>query len=842
MPQYHVIKNYFSDKKIDAGLAPVFRIFLNQESIDYDEETLEAEFAEGSILSFPSDLRTSWDTLLRQKKDAEGFSVIAYALAGNISNERYRWLIDKLTIDIPSYISFSPSLIIVAATFGSTEFLQLLLDKGYQPSLNELKEGLFFSVYHGHQEIFDCLFSALNEKRRQNMESEFTLDMLRDDTGNTLLHIAVMGGVSTMIETMARSANLMTLLNNQGHRVIDEVVLSGNELLFKQFIHLHTICAIDINYSALLHTMAKSLVFSASQQMLLLSLRAYYIENTGLLDSLIREAIDAGNSQFVKVLLLELPNDYNLNDLLDYARRKECQEIIFLFGEEEQFRRWIVAVKSNIFERFSAYVDRKNKKQCEDLAKDDHVLKPYPLSTSVSTTEIKRKCDEKLQNFFYVSSYKALKEIYREISLEQRGNIASFTQSMILKRQTLSAAIKRGDDRAIQQQLLHAICGMNSVASEQTIVDDTCFLEEMSEVAESNVGIFDENVRRYTHKTHLFIETFAEEFDKTYRFYMCLSTGELLKKPDGVDQLAEVAKKAAGILPNVSVSAAALGIPLPLSIDFPSSVAVVAIIDLCLYFRDQHQQSRAGRIGHFFSATTLRDRTDIIYDAAEAMANQFYDQIEVLDNMKEGIPYVASMMVVRLFEYMVKCDENIQSSGRSRLLTLFRKLISNVINVGPEPEIIHKSLARAANDALSVQEHLVFYKNNAEERPLQLDQLYRDPTKSDPNKQWTVKGIFEHTGIRSEEGITYAGRGQNVQKYGYMNATTEEARYRGMTPSQTISWVSSWPTQQIGCAAAVSDRAHQNKKPYFSSPFGFLYTKKSPDGSKAKSGGLGYNY
>jgi hypothetical protein len=297
----------------------------------------------------------------------------------------------------------------------------------------------------------------------------------------------------------------------------------------------------------------------------------------------------------------------------------------------------------------------------------------------------------------------------------------------------------------------------------------------------------------YSPKVRLFIDTFAEQFDKTYRFYMCLSTGEILKKPDATDQLAEIAKKAAGILPNVGVSASALGLSLPLSFDFPSSVAVVAVIDLCLYLRDQHQQSRAKRIGRFFAGTTVRDRTEIIYDCAESMANQFYDQIEKLDNMQGGIPYFAEMAVVRLFEYMVKCDEHVQSSGRSRLLTFFRKLMSSIIDVGPEPEIIQKSLSRVAGDAVSIQQHLVFYKNDAEEHPLLLDQAYKDVTRHDPNKQWTAKGIFEHTGIWAEDGRTYCGRNQNVEKYGYVYSTLDDVKDRKMSVCNKTSWVHASP-------------------------------------------------
>ncbi len=52
-------------------------------------------------------------------------------------------------------------------------------------------------------------------------------------------------------------------------------------------------------------------------------------------------------------------------------------------------------------------------------------------------------------------------------------------------------------------------------------------------------------------------------------------------------------------------------------------------------------------------------------------------------------------------------------------------------------------------------------------------------------RDWTVKGIFEHAGIRSN-GIAYKGMNQNVQKYGYVYSSKDEVKNRGMRPTDVI--------------------------------------------------------
>ena len=790
MIDYSEIDSYFSNKKIER-LEKVFDIFLWQRSFSGNEMTLLAEFESFSIL--PEDEKsTAWDKLLRKVQDERNLPVLAYGLAGDISISRFAWLLEQVKSSINAYTDIPYSLVTIAATFGQVERLDALIKAGYQPSSEELKNGFFYAIYFGHQPMVEFIFSKLGT----------SLSTLKDTADNTPLHVAVMGQQLEMADYVARQdTTQMVHANKMGYLPIESAALSGEKLLLDKVINIHQICSVEINYIAILRALAKSTDFSEMHRDLLAQIHEKYHQDTTLMISLIHDAISVGNIHFIQEFLLDVRLTTDLSELNDYAKTQPHQPVIFLLGEENLYREWILNLKINLLSRYEAYVDRKPS-QLLSLAEEDGYTTAYPRANVATSTAGKKKtCQSMLDQFFQNRNIQqVLRGKYNSYDNRQadRGN---YYKEIMLPRQTLSQAIKNNDYLSLEICLLNAMqlhedyfrlyqreTRLNESSIYSPRPDDIDTTTDLQDVTTPSDYSLEPRIT-YTPKVRLFIDTFAEQFDRTYRFYMCLSTGELLKRPDATDQLAEVAKKAAGILPNVSVSAAALGIPLPLSFDFPSSVAVVAVIDLCMYIREQHQQARAKRIERFFAGTTLHDRTEIIYDCAKSMAKQFYDQIEKLDNLQGGVPYFAEIAVVRLFEYMVKCDENVQSSGRSRLLAFFRKLMSTMVDVGPEPEIIHKPLSRVAGDALSIQQHLVFYKNDAEEHPLLLDIEYRDVTRQDPSKQWTSKGIFEHTGIWAEDGHTYCGRNQNVEKYGFIYSTTEDAKRRGMSVCDKVSWV-----------------------------------------------------
>lgn len=802
MINYSDIYDYFSNKKT-SSLSQIFAIFLHQRAFSGNEVTLLAEFESFAIL--PEDEKsTAWDIMLRKEKDERNLPVIAYALSGDISPNRFNWLLEQVKPTLMTYNNLPYSLIAIAATFGQNERLDALLKAGYQPSPNELKEGLFVAAYFGHQAIFKSIFNKL----------AVPFHTLRDTDGNAPLHVAVMnpsGNQEIIDYLVSQDTTQVAHFNHAGHRPVDSAVLSSGKLLLDKLVSIHQVCSVEVDYTNILRHLAKSTIFSEIHGTVQVYICDKYNQDPELMTSLVRDAIAVGNKGFIQEILFDLPLMIDLSELVEYAKTQPHQPIVFLLGEESLFKAWVLMLRTNFSKQYEEYLDKKS---------GQLISRAKANITGMSPIDKKAAFREMLDRFLNDRNIrKILKEKY--LSFTEGQIQRSYCDSVVLPQQELSSSVKSKD------YALFKICLLQTMQLSEPFQDEVSLDADEKDTPKSDMvddltdtqvlGTLGDYVLEpqitYTPKVRLFVDTFAEEFDRTYRFYMCLSTGELLKRPDATDQLAEVAKKAAGILPNVSVSAAALGIPLPLSIDFPSSVAVVAVIDLCMYIREHNQLARAKRIERFFAGTTLYDRTEIIYDCAKSMARQFYDQIEKLDTMKGGIPYFAEIAVVRLFEYMVKCDENVQSSGRSRLLAFFRKLMSTIIDVGPEPEIVQKPLSRVAGDALSIQHHLVFYKNDAEEYPLLLDIAYRDITRQDPNKQWTAKGIFEHTGIWAENGQTYCGRNQNIEKYGYIYSTIEDANYRNMSLCTRTSWVHTRTiSESVPTNSASAIPIHTDKK------------------------------
>lgn len=193
-------------------------------------------------------------------RDSKKYPVLAYALAGDITEEHYIWLLHTLgSAGIQS--QSDANFIAIAATFGSVQRLKLLLNGYYDPTEHELQDGLFFSVYHGQEDMFDFLLSTLNKKITKNNRPALTPNELRDESNNTLLHVAVMGGHPGMINIMGCYPKLLTVRNNQEHLVIDEAVLSNNTQLVIQIAYVHSLHQTSVNYGDLVLVLIRSVNF-----------------------------------------------------------------------------------------------------------------------------------------------------------------------------------------------------------------------------------------------------------------------------------------------------------------------------------------------------------------------------------------------------------------------------------------------------------------------------------------------------------------------------------------------------------------------------------------------------
>ena len=795
MMTYSEIETYFQTQKTASGLERVFQLFLHLSDMTMTNETLQAEFSTHHVFPLVRENGTlvSGIELLRRKRDNQGIPVLAYALAGDAHISRLQWLLGILGQDvIQTYANLQCSLMAMVAFSGAQNRLELLLQY-YQPTENEYVQGLFSATYYGHIHLVPFILEKINSIKRQNIQPEVDVHALRDAEGNTCLHIAVLGSKQQSIDFFARNATQAYLdkLNNRQYKAVDEAVLANNKHIVIQIAYIYSLRQTDINYNDLIFVLIRRGTFYDAQKEMLLHLRQHHTNAVTSIEDWIRAAIDVNNEAIVKEFIIDLPHYLDINSLITYANSNNRQSIVSLLSEEQLAKQWIRELMEIILARLSAYIYRQ-KYQLDQLARDDRLPEKSYKETKHPSDAPRRlsECQQALSNLFYGSYFNELKQLYKALPTHSR-NISLLSEKIILQRQTLTQKIRVsnkdivGFNKIIQEAINMAagflIVGFDStpdVISTEPV--DRINSSQMSEISYEDDGSDDE-MPRFTEKQMHFVNRFVEQFDQTYQLYKCLSSGNVVKKPDEIDRLAEIAKTVAiGVLPDINVSAPMFGVPLPFSISLPSGIAVAAVIDLLMFIRDQTEQNQAQRAGRFFDSWTLRDRVNGIYECAEFLATRFRDQIGLLSH-NESIPRMADMAVARIFRHAMGSNGHTVSRAPSKIGTLFRYVASTIVNVGPEPEVIRKSLIEISVDALSKYEHRVFAWDREDERFLILDEQISQGRFRD----WTVKGIFEHTGIRSN-GISYKGMNQNVQKYGYAYSSKDEIRNRGMRPTNDI--------------------------------------------------------
>ena len=796
MITYSEIETYFQTQKTASELERVFQLFLHSSDMAMTNETLQAEFSTHHVLPLVREngILVSGIELLRRKRDSQNIPVLAYALAGDAHISRLQWLLETLgQYVIQSYVNLQCSLIAIAAFPGVQNRLELLLQY-YQPSENEYMQGLFSATYYGHIHLVSFILEKINEIKRQNGQPEVDVHALRDTDGNTCLHIAVLGRKEQSIDFFARNATQEYLdkLNNRQYKAIDEAVLSNNKHIVIQIAYFYSLHQTDTNYSDLIFVLIRHDAFYDAQKEMLLHLRQHHTNAAISIEDWIRAAVDVNNEAIVKEFIIDLPHYLDINNLLTYASSNNRQSIVSLLSEEQLAKQWIKELMEIILARLSAYIYRQ-KHQLDQLARDDRLPEKSYKETKHPSDAPRRlsECQQALNNLFYGSYFNELKRLYKALPTHSR-NISLLSEKIILQRQALTQKIRAsskdivGFNKLIQEAINMAanffIVGFDltpdAISTAPVALINSS--RHMSEISYEDDGSDDE-MPRFTEKQMHFVNRFVEQFDQTYQLYKCLSSGNVVKKPDETDRLAEIAKTVAiGVLPDINISAPMFGVPLPFSISLPSGIAVAAVIDLLMFIRDQTEQNQAQRAGRFFDSWTLRDRVNGIYECAEFLATRFRDQIGLLSH-NESIPRMADMAVARIFRHAMSSNGHTVSRAPSKVGTLFRYVASTIVNVGPEPEVVRKSLIEISVDALSKYEHRVLAWDREDERFLILDEQISQGRFRD----WTVKGIFEHAGIRSN-GIAYKGMNQNVQKYGYVYSSKDEVKNRGMRPTDVI--------------------------------------------------------
>lgn len=796
----------------------VFKKAFHDGEVENTISALEREFSPGFF-----------NQPLNKRDQRKGYPLIAYALAGNWSPLKWKWLLRKLnSSDLQSYESCCP-LINIVVIFGCKEKLKALIDAS-SPKETALTNGLLLAAYYGKLEMFNLLETTINHSRSQKGKSEIVLNNIKDEDGNTLLHLTVIGKQASMLQRLISiSIETVRMENKKRRQPIDEALFSGDIDFFEEILRIYNENRISENVTRLIDIIVKNDFSGQNKSML------YHLLKEGLtgsdytrkLDRILRSAIDSGNSviieEFVGKVLLTTGTEV-LNSLLEYAEskhriagknsQKEClNTIISLINREVVFRLWVSEIQRNLIAHLHAYIFRQNNlARLKALAEEDGVenyLAPEVLQLRIITGALSKEdklqyCTESVNRLLYFNNNNSLRlrEFYARISESQRRDASIFLKYFRVIRRDLIACFKQPaniDYETFEKKLISALTNaFESMIEEKTvrfpvisgasltIIPTAINRASLHTSATSNYQPVFENhaaAPSWTDKQEEFIEKFANEFDAAHRFYMCISTGQAVRPRDGIDELAEAGRRFSAFIPNVSVSAAATGLPLPMTFTLPSSVVVAAMIDLSLMIREYVFKQQARQISYFFNGTLLRDRTEMIYHFAYSVAREWSDQISLLHI--DSVRKLAELAVARMIRHL-SVRGNIISSSASSIGALTRKVASFIIDVGPEPEIHLRCIDSIANNAMSVREHLVMRRNQEEESKLRLADPHNDISQANHNKYWTAKGIFEHTGVRTLTGATYASSGQDVGKYGYRKITTEETN--GMAPTDIVPW------------------------------------------------------
>ena len=790
MMTYFDIETYFTMQQRSPELESVFQLFLLPSDMSITIETLQAEFSAHHVLPLVTEngRLVSGIELLRRKKDQQDIPLLAYALAGHAHISRLQWLLDILGRDrIQSYSRLACSLMAVVAFSGKQDRLEQLLQY-YESTENEYIQALFAATYYGHIDLLPFILEKINDIKRQHQLAALDIHALRDSENNSCLHIAVLGAKEKSVDFFARYATqaYLDVRNNRKYRAIDEAVLSNHKHIFDQINYCHTLCQIDTSFNDLIMMFIRHATFEETHRAMLLHLRQHHINDSTSIDNWLKAAIEVNNDAIVKEFIIDLPYYLDINHLIAYAKSNNRPFIASLLSEEQLARQWIKELMESILARLGAYICRQ-KDQLDQLAKEDRLSEKSYKETRHSSDAPQRlgECQQALTNLFYGPYFNELKQIYKDLPTHRR-EIGLLSKAIILNRQMLTQKARTFHKdivgfNMIIQEAIHLAASSFSVVFDPSPTQPVALIHSSQISSNSYHDDSDDEPPPFSAKQRHFVERFVEQFDQTYQLYKCLSSGNVIKKPDETDKLAEIAKTVAtGMLPDINISAPMLGVPLPFSMSLPSGLAVAAVIDLLMFMRDHQEQHQAQRAGRFFDSWTLRDRVNAIYECAEFLATRFRDQIRLLSH-HESIPRLADMAVARIFRYAMGNQSHIESSSPSKVATFFRYIASAVVQVGPEPEVVRKSLQQIAVNALSTYEHRILAWDEEDKRFLLLDETITQLK----CKDWTVKGIFEHTGVRTG-GIAYKGSYQNVQKYGYVYSSKHEVNHRGMRQTDII--------------------------------------------------------
>ncbi|MDP3704970.1 MAG: hypothetical protein Q8R24_03550 [Legionellaceae bacterium] len=831
------IKNYFEQKQQEEDLKGVFKLFLGLYNKIYQDASDIAQLE----LEFKDDLEQ-----LVNIKDEKGLPVLAYAVFGQLSSPVLCWFLNKLGKDVIQSYRSDPSLISIAASSGVVSVLEYLLQY-YDPNYEELTAGLFCAAFCGHSEIFDFIEKILIGLPDVTLDS---LCKLQDQNGHTLTDLQQKftslipaeedrkGEETEFLEkAYSRTIDTNSFTSPSNSLPPDLIFLDTKNLKRNLFIQTFAeefdkMCRLyfclsegeltksttglsqlanfakyacgfvtsDVAPGLKFHTPLGSDFPSGVAVCAMIDLfdqldrwrernkatefKAYFSgtrlrERTNMI---YRSALHSAHRFQRQIDILS----YGINGVPRLAKFSAIRVILYMISGESNLQEtsdsWINRACRYAFSKWTGPKPMSDSKTIQKISENALSQEVHYLLTGDAEEEA-LELDIKYSNEIG-EHQKHTRWIVKEV-FEHSGICTPNGEKYRLREEGAHkyGYINASREEAIQKGMVLEV--HNIIIPWFNDEEGTSIQVEKKTVANSpDRTLF--NQERQENKHTLFVETFAEEFDKMCRFYFCLSEGELVRTSSGMNTLANLAKTASQFLPTISISASHLGIPAPIGIDFPSSVAVCAAIDLYLHFHNKYQQRVADRFKQYFGGKRLWERTDIIYEFANIADKRFQKQINLLSVEPNGVPLLAKLSAIRVIRRLIKHSYLLNESNFCCQST--RWGLSFFIHVGPEPMLEWEPDINIVLKALSEEIHSPF-QPNLEMQELTLDPQYLQyMTTSDSRARWVVKEVFEQTGICIDKKTYGYYNTKGIEKYGYVHGLKDEVRNRGMSKKTTRPW------------------------------------------------------
>lgn len=280
-------------------------------------------------------------------------------------------------------------------------------------------------------------------------------------------------------------------------------------------------------------------------------------------------------------------------------------------------------------------------------------------------------------------------------------------------------------------------------------------------------------------KSIAFCRRFEIQFDKAFGYFRAMSGGaygDLASAPTATDKALNTGKEVASrLLPTVSIPTPLMNIPIPLG------TISAGIFDLVNYFRHKYHEAKVRRMTDLFSAVTPYERAYLIRYVAEQLVDKYSNQIQHLMPGSDGVEKLADCAVARAVEYIISESDHQIAKKASRFWNAYIKVKSWVLDKEiPRQRAEKKALSDIFIDGII---HVTTQFPTDHERLATINGL----TQSD---NWDARGIFENTGIVTEDGERYAHPNAKIQEYGYCKGIQQEAKNRGLTlgPNSKQKW------------------------------------------------------